>query len=482
MLALTLAAGCVLPPKDQPQLKPIPDKALGLGSTPAPKVENGWWQAYGDPQLDQLVTGTLKQNPSLGQALARIRVAQAQAQYATAESRPGVTLEGQAQRERYPEKFIYPPPFGGGVYWQSALQANLSWDLDFWGRQAALIQQARDQADAARLDAAAAALAISGALSQAYVDLYRADAHADLAAREEQQRQQILDITRRRVAAGLDTDVELHQAESALPQARLAALQAQAAADLAVHRLAALAGMGADAYAGIHKPTVNLEAALPVPAQLPADLLGRRPDVLAARARVEASRAGLKAAKAAFYPDINLSVFAGFQAIGLGNLLQMPDSTYGAGPALSLPLFKSIRLTSRYREATAAEDAAIADYNDTVLQAVQQVADQLTLLRSGERQLAEARAARSAAEAAYDLDLRRYKAGLASYLSVLSAETAVLQTRREEVDTLTAQAIARVALLLYCGGSFDPAVPAAAPAAAAAATPPHSLAVSETRP
>ncbi len=191
------------------------------------------------------------------------------------------------------------------------------------------------------------------ALSQTYLDLNRAIALADIAQQSLAQRQRILDITRKRIDAGLDTNVELREAESAVPQAELARLQAEAAREVAVHRLAALIGDGAGAYERIGKPTLNLEAALSIPTELPADLLGRRPDILAARARVEAATAERTAARAAFYPNVNLSAFAGFQAIGLDNLFKAENRTYGAGPAISLPLFESHRLKSQFNAATA---------------------------------------------------------------------------------------------------------------------------------
>src|SRR5262249_22074263 len=156
--------------------------------------------------------------------IARVRVAQTQVDSAAAGRRAQFTLEGQEQRVRYPERFIYPPPFGGGTFWQGAVLTNLSWDLDFWGRQAALIKNAEARANAAALDSAAAQLAIAGSLAQAYLDLNRAYALADIAAQSAVQRRQILDITRKRIAAGLDTNVELREAEAAVPQAELARL------------------------------------------------------------------------------------------------------------------------------------------------------------------------------------------------------------------------------------------------------------------
>ncbi|MFC4309616.1 efflux transporter outer membrane subunit [Steroidobacter flavus] len=453
----TALSGCVTPPKTEPQVQSIADANVGLGTTAAPVVAERWWEQYGDPQFDQLVTTALERNPNLQQTLARLRAAQSQVELAVAQRTPGVSLNGAEQRARWPEQYIYPPPFGGGTYWSGQLLVNLSWDLDFWGKQAALIDSAKATVEAARLDSAAAQLATTVALSQTYLDLNRAIALADIAQQSLVQRQRILDITRKRIDAGLDTNVELREAESAVPQAELARLQAEAAREVAVHRLAALIGEGADAYERIGKPALNLEAALSIPTDLPADLLGRRPDILAARARVESATAERAAARAAFYPNVNLSAFAGFQAIGLDNLFKAENRTYGAGPAISLPLFESHRLKSQFNAATALQDEAVSSYNGAVLSAVQQVADQLSQVNYSARQLQQARATLASAEEAYRLAQKRYEAGLANYLSVLTTETQVLNARTTFVDILHQQALARVSLLLAVGGNFTAA-------------------------
>ncbi|MET0498579.1 MAG: efflux transporter outer membrane subunit [Steroidobacteraceae bacterium] len=456
-LATALASGCVSPPHTQPQIKLIADESIGLGTLVAPAVTKQWWREYGDPQFDTLVETALAQNPTLQQMTARVRSAQAQVQLANGALGPDVSVSGKEQRERFPERYIIPPPYGGSSVWEGHLLANLSWDLDLWGRQASLIEQARAGVSAAGLDAAGARLAMTVALSQTYLDLNRATLLADVAQESVVQRRKIVDITTRRIAAGLDTTVELREAESAVPQAELARLQSEVARELAVHRLAAITGEGASAYARMQRPTLNLQTALAIPDELPADLLGRRPDILAAKARVDATTAGRAAAKAAFYPNINISAFAGFQAIGLDNLLRTESRTYGAGPAISLPLFESSRLKSAFNAATAAEDETIANYNDAVLKAVQQVADQLSLVKSSALQLEQAQASLQAAEEAYRLAQKRYSAGLANYLSVLTTETQVLSARTTFVDIQHQQALARVSLLLATGGDFDPA-------------------------
>jgi NodT family efflux transporter outer membrane factor (OMF) lipoprotein len=460
-LAGLLLSACVLPPKDGPQFKPIDGAALGLSTLQSMPAADGWWQAYKDPQLNRLVEQTLANNPSLAEAMARVREAQSLADAAHAGLLPSLSYDFKDARQRFSKDDIIPPPFNGGQYWEGQQGLNLGWDLDFWGRQSSLLRQSRSQTLAAELNVASARLALAGAVAQAYLDLYRNYALAELAHRTEEQRLQILAITRDRVKAGLDTNVELHEAEGAVPQAHVELTQAQAAVALAIHQLAALSGRGADAYGEIKRPQLDLEASLPLPQALPADLLGRRPDVLAARARVEGATAGLAAAKAAFYPDISLTAFAGTDAIGLTDLFRAASAGYGVGPAIHLPLFEAGRLKAGYRGATAEIDTAVASYNDTVLQAVRQVSDQLTLVDALNYELGEERRSLDSAEEAYRLAGERYKAGLSGYTSVLDAETQVLAARRERVELAAAQAIARVSLLLTLGGSFQPDAPVA---------------------
>jgi len=457
-IALILAlSACITPPKLNPQQQTISGDHLGLASQvygPAPVQE--WWSTFGDPQLDRLMQQALADNPSLVQAMARVREAQSLADSTRAGLAPTISFSARETRQRFSGHDVIPPPYAGTVQWEGHEGLNLSWEIDFWGRQALLLKTARSQATAAALDVASARLALSGAIVQAYVDLYRNHALADVAQRTEAQRQRILDITRRRVQAGLDTNVELHEASGAVPEAHVELLRAQAAVELDTHQLAALAGRGADVYAQVGRPTLDPAAVLLLPAALPADLLGHRPDVLAARDRVEAARASQGAAKAAFYPDINLVAFVGTSAIGLDNLFQGASRSYGAGPAIHLPLFDAGRLRAEYRGAAAEIDDAVAAYNRSVLQAVRETSDQLSLVEALNAQNVQQQRSLDDAEGAYRLAEERYEAGLSSYITVLNTETAVLRARREHVALLSEQAIARVNLLLAVGGSFDP--------------------------
>ncbi|TDU26905.1 NodT family efflux transporter outer membrane factor (OMF) lipoprotein [Panacagrimonas perspica] len=459
LIATTLSA-CVTPPSDLPKGTPLEAGTLGLGGAPVHPVPDQWWKAYGDPQLDRLVERALDRNPGLAQAMSRLDDANARLGVARAPRLPKVTLDGTELREQLSERDIIPPPYGGQWIWRGEVGLNLSWDLDFWGRQTALIDSADLRSQASRLDIETARLVLAGSLARSYLQLDHAYRLADLAQQAELQRTQLEKLTRRRVEAGLDTQVDLRDAQAAVPLSRIDASDAQASVERAVHALAALTSDGADAYAGISRPQVALQTQVALPTELPANLLARRPDVIAARLRVEAADAQRLAAKAAFYPDVDLTAFAGFGAIGLDNLLVGDAAQMGFGPRFHLPVFDAKRLKAEYHEANADIDAAIAIYNATVLQAVQQVADRLTDIRAATRELAEQQTSLEHAEAGYGLAEKRYRAGLANRLVVLNAETRVLDARRHRIDLIDAMAQSRVALLLALGGSFDPAATA----------------------
>jgi NodT family efflux transporter outer membrane factor (OMF) lipoprotein len=455
--ALTaLLAGCVLPPKDSPRERAIDPRQLGLTAAAVTPADEGWWKALDDAQLDALIEKAFAANPSLAQASAQLRAALAQIDAAHAGLLPRASFSGSALRQRAPDNYIIPPPLAGGDFWMAQIGASLSWDLDFWGRQADAVSQARALAQAADFERDNARLLLAAALVQTYVGLYRADALADIAQQAQSQRQHILELTRQRVAAGLDTRLELREAESELPQARVERAQAQAQAELAVHALAMIAGQAADGYAAIGRPQLNLDAVLPLPAQLPINLLARRPDVLAARLRIEAADAQRRATRAAFYPDVSLRALAGVAAFGLNDLFEAGARGYGAGPVVSLPLFDAGKLRAQYQGREAALDGAVAVYNDTVLRAVQQSSDQLTRIDALSRERTDQESTLVAAEDGYRIAEERYRAGLAGYLSVLSAETQVLNARRQSIQIIADLAVARVSLLLELGGSFDP--------------------------
>ena len=463
LCALALSA-CMLPPKAAEHTKALEAQNTGLTGAEVLPAPDAWWQSFQDPQLDQLIRQGLAGSPTLAQAQARVAQAIAETQGANAKLKPNANFDASALYQRAPENYIIPPPLAGHTFWMGQAGASLGWDLDFSGKQAHAVAREKALAQSAQLDLENSRLLLTGAITQAYIDLHRSYALVDIARRSESQRQNIVKITEHRVAAGLDTRLELRQAEGQLPQARVAREQAEAAAQLAIHQLATLTGQGAESYAGITPPKVYIDAALPVPTSLPINLLGRRPDVLAARKGIEAADAQRLSDRAAFYPDVNLRGLAGIGAFGWNNLVSWSARGYGAGPALSLPLFDGGRLKAQYRGSEAALDGAIAAYNDTVLRAIGETADQLTRIDTLSRERIDQQQTLEANEAAYQLAEERYRAGLASYLAVLNAETQVILARQTMVSIIDDEADARVRLLRAVGGSFEPknAAPVAA--------------------
>jgi len=451
-----LLAGCIAAPNILPVEKAVDAGAeLGLSST-FTAVQDDWWAAYQDPQLDQLLHAALADNPTLGQSLARIRQAQALLYATRAGLWPYVSYDADEVRQRLSSHDTIPPQFAGAEIWKGHEGLNLSWDLDFWGRQSSLVRQAHAEADAVVLDSAAARLAIVSAVVRTYVDLQHSHELLDVWRREEEQRQSIFEITQRRVTAGLDTNVELRQAAGAVPQARVERLTLEAQIDRDVHLLAALSGQGAGQYAKFQRPRLHTDTVLALPSALPVDLLARRPDIAAARMRLGSAKAGLDAARAEFYPNINLMAFAGTAAVGLDNLVHANSAALGVGPALHLPVFDAGRLKANYRARTADIDVAVTNYNQAVLTAVRETADQLSDIASLDAGLIEQQQSLDDAEEAFRLATRRYNAGLTTYLTVLATETRVLAARRQHVDLEAARASARVTLLIDVGGDFRP--------------------------
>lgn len=450
-----LGAGCVPAPLTTPQEKEIAPATLGLGSDIAPTVDEQWWVEFGDDQLNRLVTQALSGNPSLAAALARVRAAQAQFASARSALYPQVTLDANETWQRLSANYIYPSPLGGSNEWLGTIQGNLTWSLDFFGKQQAQVDRAKSTVAAAALDATAARLMLAGSLTQAYIAYSRA---CDLVAVAEQtvrQQEDVLKLTAGRVTAGLETEAAQQQSQALAAFARQGLVQARAARDLAVHQIALLIGRGADAYA-LDRPHLD-RTALILPEMLPADLLARRADIAAAQARIAAAAHGRDVARRAFYPDINLLGLVGVAALsGVGPLLAGQAVQYGVGAAMHLPIFDAGKLRANLSGATADLDAAVADYNGAIVGAVKQAADAVTSLRAVEGQLGEQRTAMTSARASFDLARTRYQSGLIPQLNVLSAEDLLIRAQQQSA-TLDADLLsARVTLIMALGGGFTP--------------------------
>jgi len=413
-----------------------------------------WWKSYGDPQLDGLVAEALEGSPSMRLVEARVRKALAQADVAQANRSPQVDGSGSATWQRYPEHGLYPPSLAGTTKASADLTARLSWDLDFFGRNRAIAEAALDEARASALDRDFARLFLSTSVVRAYVELEHLYAQLDVARAQLAQREKLVQLTSDRKAAGLDSLVEVRQAEAGLPEVRERILQLQESATTTRYRIAALLGQGPDRGLAIQRPQLHPAAGAILPTTVPADLVARRPDVQGLRVRVEAADRSIAAAKAEFYPNVNLTAFVGLSAIGLPQLLQAGSLAAGVGPAVHLPIFDAGRLRANLKGKDADYDMAVEAYNQQLSVALREVADQLAAFQSIGAQRGELDTGLRVATDAYNLALLRYREGLGNYLQVLYAESQVLNQRTLQADLAARELTASVDLTRALGGGY----------------------------
>ncbi|MGI4878692.1 MAG: efflux transporter outer membrane subunit [Janthinobacterium lividum] len=453
-LALLLA-GCAIPHVET-AVKPVDARSIVPAGTTTPAIDATWWTALGDPQLDRLIADALAGNPTLDTAAARVRQAQAALSARRADNGPNVTLDTNTQVQRLSGAYIYPPPYGGSVYFVGTVGANLAWDLDLFGKQKEAIRGAAAGVRGAQLDAASARLMLAGSVAQSYFELVRAERQADIAARTIHTREGYVRLVEVRIRSQLASKLDAEAAQTLLAQARGALIEAQGARVLAVDALAALAGKGPDYAAAIGPAAVRADT-LALPATVPADLLARRADIAAAQARIAAATHGREEARRAFYPDVNLLGLAGFQSLGLPELFGLGAATVGGGPAIHLPLFDNGRLKADLVGRTAELDLAIANYNDTVLQAVRQTADAIARIRSLDAERAQSGAVVRGFGETNRLNGIRVQSGLNSRLDLIDTDIRLLDAELTDANLATNAHIARVQLVIALGGGFDPA-------------------------
>ena len=425
-----------------------------------------WWTALGDPQLDRLIAEALRDNPSLAVADARAREAQSAVVEAHAARGPRIDAGAAISGARLPAT-VLPPSAGGGHFLRADYgYASFNWGLDLWGGKKAAWEAAVGAARAADVESRAARIELSANVARAYARLGYAFARKDVADAEFQRASEARKLTAQRVAAGLDSQLQLKQGDAEVAQAQRQQAVAERAVDAARSALSVLLGKGPDRGLAIGRPAVLQPAAVAVPANLPVDLLGHRPDLVAARWRVEAAGKQIKAAKTAFLPNVSIGAFAGLLATGSHNLFELPARFYQVGPSLSLPIFDGGRLRANLDRRDAAYDMAVAQYNQTLVGAVNEVADDLSALDSLRTQVDAQQRALDAARQAWQLAEQRYKAGVGSYLEALSVRQQLLQAEQGMAALKAQQVDASVQLLAALGGGYRPRDAAAVPPAA----------------
>jgi NodT family efflux transporter outer membrane factor (OMF) lipoprotein len=458
--SLVTAGGCARIPSlgEPPVLKPV-EQLASVKSLSAPVAawpSDHWWEAYGDRQLNDLIEEALRDSPTLAQAQARLHLAGAAVQGSGAALMPEVTANAAFTQEKHSYNYLMPRaavPQDWNDYGRATL--NLSWELDFWGKNRSALAAAISEQQAAQAELAQTRLILSTSVASTYAGLRHLFTVRDSAEKALAIRSKTAELFRDRHRFGLENLAGVRQVEARQAGAEAVLLSIDERIALQRNAIAALVGAGPDRGLSVTRPTANASGSDGPPPNLSLELLGRRPDIVAARLRTEATARRIDQQKAGFYPSVNLLAFAGFQSLGIDNLTDSDSGIGSVGPAISLPIFNTERLQGQLRGARAEYDAAVASYNRTLSNALREVADAMTSRKALDGELAATRAAVTAANEAHQIVSHRYKGQLATYLDVLSAEDELVSARRALADIESRALFLDVALVRALGGGFQ---------------------------
>ncbi|MDN7823878.1 efflux transporter outer membrane subunit [Burkholderia cenocepacia] len=432
------------------------------GAWPAPD----WVKQLQDPQLDDLVAEASQHNPDLQVAQARLRIAQAQLQQFDSLTGLTGTAGATISRARMPKPGDiadvtaggYRVPvqiFGDPNVSPSSIFVGLNYQLDLWGKNRAATKSLMSLRDAAGVEAEQVRLTLAVAIVTVYCQLDQAYAVRDLLQQKLKISQRVTAVLRERTARGLDNAYDA--SDASIKRSRL--LEQIALNDeqikLAQLQLGVLSGRGPERGLALQRPRVGAFAGGAVPARLPADLLGRRPDIVAARLRVEAAFANADSTRAQFYPDVNLVALGGVFALTPASLFSRDSLAGSVGPAISLPIFDRGRLKAKLGADVAQADVAIGLYNKTVGDALGQVAQLVTSLQTSQTLVAQQQDAVAAAQKIVQIAADRHRRGVLMQKDVDVADLTLIDERTQMIALLGKQRMLRVGLIGALGGGFD---------------------------
>ena len=447
ILLLATAAclgGCAVGPTYQRPTTPEPaafKEASGwVQATPADGHERGpWWSLFNDPVLSELVASVEVSNQNVAAATASYAQARALVVEQRASLFPQVDLTANAARSK-------------GSDSQYRLNIGGSWEPDIWGRLRAGANGAQANAQASAADLAAARLSAQGELAADYFALRQADAQQALLATTVDGYKRVLQITRNRFDAGIAARSDVLQAQTQLANAQVDDLSLGRQRAQLEHAIAVLVGKAPADFSLAAAPwTMNMPV---VPVGVPSTLLQRRPDIAAAERRVAAANEQIGVARAAYFPNLNLSASYGSAAGTAAGLLRASNSLWSVGLAVAQNIFDAGATRARVAGAQAGHEQAVAHYRQIVLSAFADVENQLVATRTLEAQQTLRRQASEAADQAETQMLNRYRAGQVSYTDVVAAQATALSARRSLVQAQADRQATAVALIQSIGGAW----------------------------
>ncbi|SCK17114.1 efflux transporter outer membrane subunit [Vogesella sp. LIG4] len=448
MVALALS-GCaaVGPDYQRPALE------LPAGQQVA-KVDARWWQSFGDAHLNALIDEALQYNRDLRQAGARVEEAAASLDSARASRLPQVTANAGAARARTSQY----SSGAGAIGDQYSASLNASWELDLWGKLSRQREAAAANLAASEYGLDAVRLSLAAQVSDAYFQLLAFDSQLAAAQATLKGREDSFTLRQKRFNGGMTSELELKQAEAELAAAQAAVPKLAQAVDKSEHALAVLVGrsprqlMQQPVRGQLQDSLVEVPS---VPADLPSDLLLRRPDIAVAEQQLIAANARIGVARAAYFPSIGLSAGIGSESFKLSQLFSGPAQMWSFAGNLAAPIFNNGAIAADVSAATARQKQALAGYEKAVQSAFADTLDALTAVRSSrETELAQ-RKQLDAVREAFRLARLRYDNGYSSYLEVLDAERSVFQLEQSLADARLARLQAAVGLYTALGGGWQ---------------------------
>jgi NodT family efflux transporter outer membrane factor (OMF) lipoprotein len=432
---------------DWQQAGPLDDQARGA-----------WWTLFQDPQLDALEAKVGDANQNLKAAFARLQEARAATRVARADLFPTLSVGSSVTRARASVNSPRYPTGEEPTLNNFDLEADLSYEIDLWGRVRNTVNAAHANQQASAADLASVDLALHAELATDYYTLRSEDAQQVLLEKTVEDYATSLELTQRLYRGGAAAVADVDQAQAQLETARTQAADIILERAQTEHAIAVLVGENPSGFHLDSNPLPTDAAPPPIDAGLPSTLLERRPDVAAAERRVAAANAQIGVARAAYFPVFSLASAAGFDSTRGSTWLNAPSRLWSVGPQGVLTVFDAGRHRAQAAQAHAQYDEQLADYRDAVLTAYREVEDNLTALHRLEQESVSESAAVTATAKALQQAQYRYKAGLVTYLEVATTETTALQAQLSRVSILNRRMDASVLLVKALGGGWRPAL------------------------
>ncbi len=450
---LVLLGGCSLAPDyNRPQLA-LPNAWTMDHESKGEGLHADWWTRFNDALLNSLIEEALSKNRTLAQSMAQVEAARAQLGLANANRFPTLEGEGQAlptwvDRTKVTDSTA---PYSAGFL--------ASWELDLWGKYKNASEAAKAELASSQASRSAMRLAVAGQTAMAYFTLLSLDIQIDIAQNTLATRQKEVQIYNDRYALGYISKLDLMQAKTAVETAQTTLHRALAAREAAEASLLVLVGRSPRS---IMEETVsgkniltNLQAVPVIPEGLPSELLERRPDIVAAEQTLIAANARIGVAKAAWFPSISLTGLLGIVSPHLHELFSGPQNTWYYGGTATVPLFEAGRIGAEVDSVKAAQQEALAGYEQAIQNAFADVRDALARQSEGTFVVASLEHAVADAQASNNLAKARYAVGYSSYLEVLDTERTLFQYQLELATAREEQLGAIVDVCMALGGGWD---------------------------